>query len=341
MRKFTLLAAVAAIALSAATVEAKSVLKIQATASAGDWVQSFYTKWADKYNAMTGADGAKIEILPFQAVVPYRETLDAAASGLLAGDFSAISYFTGRDQVFSIMGDLIAGYDTVEQVQTFYQFGGGKEMMQKIYDKTLGGKLHVVGCGPFAREALVSSKPIRGVDDMKGIKIRSPEGLAAEVFKRVGATPVALPYSEVFTSIEKGVVDAADASSYVNNVASGFHKVAKYPIYPGIHSMAVFQLAIGKRTWNKMSEADRATMEVWFPAMLTALARASDLEDKRLAEKDRAGGKVTVIDWPQAERDKFRKIAMQAWKDVAAKSPLAAEALEAHVTFMKQIGLLD
>jgi TRAP-type C4-dicarboxylate transport system substrate-binding protein len=105
--------------------------------------------------------------------------------------------------------------------------------------------------------------------------------------------------------------------------------------------MAVFQLVLNKGQWNKLSDADKQAFEIWFPAMLTALGRASNLEDRRVAAADRESGKVTIIDWPQSERDKFRSVAMQAWKDVAAKSPLAKEALDLHVSFMKKIGLLE
>jgi hypothetical protein len=47
---------------------------------------------------------------------------------------------------------------------------------------------------------------------MAGKKIRSPEGLAAAVFKAAGASPVSIPFSEVYGALEKGIVDAADAS---------------------------------------------------------------------------------------------------------------------------------
>ena len=70
----------------------------------------------------------------------------------------------------------------------------------------------------------VSKVPIKGVADLKGVKIRSPEGLAADAFRRV-ASPSSIPFSEVYTSLEKGIVDAADASVYINNHASGFHKM--------------------------------------------------------------------------------------------------------------------
>jgi TRAP-type mannitol/chloroaromatic compound transport system substrate-binding protein len=320
---------------------AGDTIKLQASSRAGDWAMQFYQTWVDKFNAMTGPDGTKMEVLPTQAVVPYKETIDAVANGILSGDLNAISYFTGRDQAFSILGDLISGYDTVDQMQTFCQYGGGKEILQKVYDKYTGGNTVVIGCGPYAREAFVSAIPIETIDDLEGVKLRSPEGLAAEVFKRAGASPVALPFSEVYTSLEKGLVQAADASAYVNNDASGMHKVAKYPIYPGIHSMAVLQLVMNKNAYEKMSDAEKEMLDVWYTAMNTSMRRKADLEDKRLVAEHKAGGDITVIDWAQEDRDKMRAIAVEAWEDVAAKSPLAREALDAHIAFMKQIGLLD
>ena len=281
----------------------------------------------------------EIELLPTKSVVPHRETADAVANGILDGDLTATAYFSGRDPAFALMGDLIAGYDTPEQIQTFCQNGGGKEMLQKIYD-TLIKNVHVVGCDAYTREALVSKIPIKGVADLKGVKIRSPEGLAAEVFKRAGAAPVALPFSEVYTSLEKGVVDAADASAYANNDASGMHKVAKYPIYPGIHSMAFIQFTLNQDVWDSLTEGQKTAIEVWYLASRADLRRVADLTDKDLVARDRKAGDLTIIDWPQAERDAFREIAKGAWKDFAAKSELAQEAYDTHIKFMQRIGLL-
>lgn len=343
MKKIGLLCGAIAVAASMGMGDAEAkTLKLQASSKAGDWAHRFMTDdWQKKFNMMTGEDGVKIDVLPTKAVVPHRETIDAVANGILDGDLNAVSYFSGRDPAFAIMGDLIAGYDTVDQMQTFCQIGGGKEMLQKIYDKYTKGKVHVVGCGPYAREAFVSSIEIDTVDKMKGVKIRSPEGLAAEVFKRAGATPVSLPFSEVYTSLEKGIVQAADASAHVNNNASGMYKVAKYPIYPGIHSMAVLQFIVNKDVWDKLSEAEQTALEVWYIAAYTTMRRSADMEDKKLAAMQREGGDVTVIDWDQAERDKFRAIAVGAWTDFGAKSELATEALEANMSFMKTMGMLE
>ncbi|MFK7941987.1 MAG: TRAP transporter substrate-binding protein [Paracoccaceae bacterium] len=325
--------------LGAVSADAKT-LKLQASSKAGDWAHKFMTDtWGPKAAALSGGAVA-IEVLPTKAVVPHRETIDAVANGILDGDLNAVSYFSGRDPVFAMIGDLIAGYDTVDQVRTFCMHAGGKEILQKAYDKYLPGKIHVVGCGPYAKEAFVSTVPIRTVAEFAGVKVRSPEGLAAEVFKRAGAAPVSLPFSEVYTALEKGVIDAADASAHVNNNASGMYKVAKFPIYPGIHSMAVLQFIVNKKVWDKLGPEGQTALEVWYSAAYDAMRREADLQDRAIAAEQRAGGEIEVIDWSKEERAKFREIAVGAWEDFATKSPLAREALDAHLNYMKQVGLL-
>lgn len=330
-----------AIVLTFAPIGASAkTLKVQASSKSGDWAHRFMTeKWAPKLGVMTGGN-VEIDVLPTKAVVPHRETIDAVANGILDGDLNAVSYFSGRDPAFAVIGDLIAGYDTVDQVQTFCQHGGGKEILQKLYDKYTKGKVHVVGCGPYAKEAFVSTIPIKTVADFKGVKVRSPEGLAAEVFRRAGASPVSLPFSEVYSALEKKIIDAADASAHVNNNASGMYKIAKFPIYPGIHSMAVLQFIVNKKVWDKLGKEGQTTVEIWYQAASNAMRREADLQDQEIAEKQRAGTDITVIDWSTAERAKFREIAVGAWHDFAAKSPLAQEALDAHLKYMRATGLL-
>jgi TRAP-type mannitol/chloroaromatic compound transport system substrate-binding protein len=323
---------------------AQKTLKVQTSQSAGDFTFQYMSEeWAPKIEAMSGGE-LKLELLPAGSVVPYRESMDAVANGILDGDLTAVSYFAGRDPAFAILGDLIAGYDTTDQVQTFCKHGGGKEVLQEAIDAVTGGAVHVIGCGPYAKEALVSKVPIRTVEDFEGVKIRSPEGLAAEVFQRAGATPVALPFSEVFTSLEKGIVDAADASAYVNNTETGMHDIAKYPLYPGIHSMAVLQFTINDEVWQSLSPQLQTILEVWYDAAYNDLRRYADLKDREIVQKDMAGAGtpgIEVIDWPQEERDQFRKIAVGAWKDYAQQGELARKAYEAHINFMQSIGLLS
>ena len=153
-----------------------------------------------------------------------------------------------------------------------------------------------------------------------------------------------IPFPELYTALEKGVVDAADASSYTNNTALGFNKIAKYPIYPGIHSMAVLQFVINQAVWDKIGPNGQAALETWYYAAWTDMTRATDIQDRKLVAADRAGTGtpgITIIDWSQEERDKLRTIAQGAWADIGKQGKLAQEAVDAHIKFMKMMGLLE
>lgn len=343
LKKSILAVAVGAMALTGAVDAAVAkTLKLQTSQNSGDFTFKYLSEvWAPKIKEMSGGS-LELQLMPTKSVVPHRETIDAVANGILDGDLNAVAYFAGRDPVFAMMGDLIAGYDNPDQVQMFCMNAGGKEVLQQAYDKLLKGQVHVIGCGPYTREALVAKKPIRSVADLKGIKIRSPEGLAAEVFKRAGASPVAIPFSEVYTSLEKGIVDAADASAYVNNAATGMHKIAHYPIYPGIHSQAVLQFILNKDVWDKLTKGEQLLLETWYIAAYSDLRRHADMKDRIMVADDKAGKSEIkeVVDWTQEERDKFREIARTAWEDFAKKSELAQLAYDAHVKFMRAYGLL-
>jgi TRAP-type C4-dicarboxylate transport system substrate-binding protein len=336
--KVVTLAATLGITVSAADA-AERVLKIQTSANASHASMAYLNEvWIPKLDEMTGGS-LSLELLPVDAVVPRRETPQAIGVGILDGDLTSINYFAGIDPAFALMGDLIAGYDSADQIQAFCAQGGGKEMLQKLFDAHFEG-VHVVGCGAYAREAFVSKVPVNGVADLKGLKIRSPEGLAADVFKRAGAAPVSMSGSETYGALEKGVIDAADNSAYANNDANGMHKVAKYPIFPGIHSTPILQFTVSDAVWDEIGPANRVALETWYLAAYNGLRQYFDRLDRQLVARDKAAGDITVIDWKQEERDKLRAIAVEAWEDFAKGSDLARETYEAHLKFMREAGLL-
>lgn len=328
----------ASVALTAGPAHAET-LNIQTSFNAGDFSTKFITEaWLPKLEERTEGR-LKIVLTPNGAVVPAKETLDAVAAGVLDGDFTSVNYFAGIEPAYAIMGDLISGYDTPEQMIGFCQEGGGEAMMQKAADAVTGGEVTVVACGPYSREALAARTPIRTFEDLAGKKIRSPEGLAAAVFLAAGASPVSIPFSEVFGALEKGIVDAADASAYVNNDATGLQDVAPYPLYPGIHSMPSMQLTVNTLKWDAMSSDDQDTLRAWWYEAMYAMAAEVAERDAEIAARDNATDKIEVIDWAQEDRDKLRAVAREQWEAYATKSDLAKEALDTHIAYMTKIGL--
>ncbi|MEM9782087.1 MAG: TRAP transporter substrate-binding protein DctP [Pseudomonadota bacterium] len=329
------------IGFAAGLASAETVLKLQTSTQSSSFEYTYIAEtWGPHLEAMTGGE-IRIEFTPLNSIVDRKDTPEAVMAGVLSGDLTAVTYFAGRNPAFAILGDLVAGYDSVDQVQTFCRHGGGRDALQALWDEALPDALHVVGCAAAAKEALVAKVPINGVADLQGVKIRSPSGLAATVFKMAGATPVSMSLSDVFTSLETGVIDAADASAYINNSTSGFHQVAKYPLYPGIHSMAVRQFTVNKGVWEGLTPDQQEVLEIWFYATYDDVRRQLDLQDRAQAAKDMAAGDITVIDWPQEERDKFREIAVRAWEETADRSPAARAALDRHYSYMRSIGLLQ
>jgi TRAP-type mannitol/chloroaromatic compound transport system substrate-binding protein len=341
-RAATVGAAVASVlALAVSTASAQQVWKVQTSMTAGE---SFYKNieehWLPKLAEMTGGE-LQIELTPVGSVVPYNETMDAIAQGILQGDITATVYFSGRSKAFALLGDLIAGYERPDQIAMFCYHGGGRELLQEAFDTYAGGGVKVVGCGSIARESFTSTVPIRGIEDLKGVKVRSPEGLAASVFEKAGASPVALPASEVHTSIDKGVIDAADFSSYTMDESVGLHEIAKFPIYPGIHSMPVIQFTVNKAAYDSLTPAQQTILDVWYRAMIADLAMMNEITDRELVARDKASGSdIEVIDWSKEDRDKLRAIAAEAWAEFAEGDDLAKRSYEANIAFMKKIGLL-
>ena len=330
----------AALTVTLAGTSFAEVFTFQTSFNAGDFSTTYLTeKWLPVIKERT-AGRVEIDLKPNSSVVPFRETQDAIATGVIDGDWTASAYFSGREPSFALMGDLISAYDTPAQMRGFCEKGRGEEVLQAAVDTITDGEVQVIACGPYSREALPARLPIRTFDDLKGKKIRAPSGLASAVFAAAGATPLSIPFSEVFGALEKGIVDAADASAYVNNDATGLHDVAPYPLYPGIHSMPSMQFTMNKERWDSVSADDQATLRAWWYEAMAALETEVNKQDQELAARDDATDKIEVINWAQADRDRLREVARGEWEKFAAKSDLAKQALGAHLEYMKSIGLL-
>ncbi|WP_163336091.1 TRAP transporter substrate-binding protein [Desulfopila sp. IMCC35008] len=291
-----------------------------------------YGKWMSE---MTDGE-VKISVAPVGSVVQYNETLDSVSAGILQGEFTDPSYFAGHDPAFGLIGNTVGAFGHPSEALKFLNYGGGKEIFQKLYDKY---NVHLIGVVITGVEAFVSSKPLNGVDDLKGLKMRAPEGMVQKVFAAAGAAPVNLPGSEVYTSLEKGVIDAADYTLFSVNHKQGMHKIGKYPVFPGFHSMPLQVVTINKEIWDGLPKNVQTMMETAVWRLATEVFFQYEMQDLEAAAKARAEG-IQISDWSLEERAKFRNIAQAQWGSVTEKSPIAKEYADALVKFMKSQGLM-
>lgn len=328
------LATVAPLFLGAMSVNAET-LKIQALWGAGSVTYQAFERFAKSVAAVSGGD-LTIEAMPVRTVVAHNETLEAVGSGILDGHHSALVYFSGREPAFALLGDLNAAYERPEQMREWFYHRGGIKLARELYAKY---NLYFVGPVWWGVESIPVKKKVVSVSDFAGVKLRIPEGPSSDLFREMKAAPVNIPGSEVFTSLERGVIDGTDWGTLSMNYDLGYHKIAKFHIYPGIHSMPTGDIAINLDKWNSLSDKNKALLEMAvqnFSTDMVSTLRVRDIEAK--AEIIKAGGQI--IDWSPSERKKIRSIASKVWKKYSTRSELAKKVYESQMAYLKELGLL-
>jgi TRAP-type C4-dicarboxylate transport system substrate-binding protein len=277
----------------------------------------------------------KIEMFYSSSVVKSVETFDAAATGILDCDMTGGAYQTGKDPAFQFVGDIMGGYDTPYQQLSWLLLGGGMETAQKLYNKY---DMQLIGWWVVGQESLASTKPIRNADDFKDWKFRSPPGMETKIFEKIGAKPIVMDFTEVFTALQTGIIDGADASILANNQGMGIYDIAKFTTYPGFHSMPSDHLACNKAKWDAMPAHQRRIMEVAMEKLALRQAMAGEKANNEAAIKLREQG-VTISNWSPEDRRKFHGAAQASW-DEFATTPEAKELVASHKAYLKSLGLL-
>lgn len=278
-----------------------------------------------------------IEMFYSSAVVKSAETFDAAITGILDCDMTNGSYQTGKNPAFQFVADTMGGYDTPIQYHTWVNFGGGKEAINELYAPF---NMTYIGAHLGAQESLSSIRPLRGIEDLKNFKFRSPPGMESEIFASLGAKPVVMDFTEIFTALESKIIDGADAASISVNRGLGLYDIAKHTTYPGFHSMSSDHLACRTDAWEGLTERQQKIITVAHKNMAMDLLMAVSVEDGVAAAELPAEG-VTIYDWSTEDRDQFRAAAQAAWDVWAQRTPEAKAMVQSHIEFSKKIGLSE
>lgn len=340
MKNFNGILAMAVVAFAAAVPGAALAAEynwtFQTSETAGEPGFVNKTKWAEEVERLSG-DRIAIEILPIGAVVPHTDTLEAVGAGILQGHLTDPSYFAGKDPAFSLMGNLVGAWSDPFELLGYMNSGGGEELYRELVAPY---GVHFIGAAATEAEAFVSKVPIRTVEDLEGVKLRAPEGMVFNIFSKAGASPVALPGSEVFTALDKGVIDAADYTVFATNHAQGLHDFANYPIYPGFHSLPLIDISINKEIWDglptDLQEILNASVDSF---ILDHIYSVRQLDAAAVAEA-RADENIEIINWSADERQKFRQIAQDEWEAAAAANEMTQRYYDSVTEYLRNRNLL-
>jgi TRAP-type mannitol/chloroaromatic compound transport system substrate-binding protein len=309
---------------------------IQSLWQAGSINHGVFEQFCENVAALTGGRLA-ITPVPVGTLVAYNETLDAVGSGILDGQQSGPGYSAGKDAGFAMLSEFPGAYENAYQMQMWFEYGGGKELARELYGRF---NVYYVGSAWHGMESIPSKKRLLSIDDLKGVKLRIPEGLNQEIFKHIGAAPVNIPGSEVYTSLDRGVIDATDWGTLGMNVDLGFHKIAPYQIYPGFHSLPMADVAVNADRWEELPADLRAIVEMAVRDFAREMIQEMAAADARAAQTAMDQG-AELVTWSKEERLRFRVLAADVLENFAQRSEMAQRIYDSHLAFLRQLGLLE
>jgi TRAP-type mannitol/chloroaromatic compound transport system substrate-binding protein len=213
---------------------------------------------------------------------------------------------------------------------TWLKFGGGYELWRELYAKfslfpLIGGTTGPQMGGWFKKE-------IRSLEDLRGLKMRIP-GLGGEVMKRLGVNPVLLPAGEIFTSLERGTIDATEWVGPYLDKMMGFDKAASF-YYTGWHEPgSILEITFNKARWGKLGKEHQAIITTVTEEMTgTMLQEFRYKNAKALQELPKS---VQIKSFPDDIIDAAKKALKEVLQDESQKSDDFKRVLKSYETFFK------
>ncbi|MBP2298798.1 TRAP transporter substrate-binding protein [Azospirillum picis] len=275
---------------------------------------------------VSAATDGKFQIRPFAAgeIVPGLQVLDAVQNGTVECGHTASYYYVGKDPTFTFDATVPFGLNARQQNAWIYN-GGGMDLLREFFDgygvvNFPAGNTGVQMGGWFRKE-------IKTVEDLKGLKFRIG-GFAGQVLAKLGVVPQQIAGGDIYPSLEKGTIDAAEWIGPYDDEKLGFNKVAKYYYYPGWWEGGLnVSLLVNRQQWEQLPKQYKAVLEAaCFEANLTMNAKY-DAENPQALRRLVAGGAV-LRPFPREVMEACYKAATELYDETAKTNPKFAKIYE-------------
>jgi TRAP-type mannitol/chloroaromatic compound transport system substrate-binding protein len=175
-----------------------------------------------------------VRVLGAGELAPATGVFDAVSQGAAEMYHAVPTYWRSKSPGIVLFGNMPFGLMAGEQLAWMIH-GGGQALYDEMY-----GRFGLKGflCGNTGNQWMGwFKKEIKSVDDFKGLRFRTP-GLGGDMYRRIGASVVQLPGSEIFQALQSGTIDAAEFIGPWTDTALGFFQAAKFYYWPGVQEPA-------------------------------------------------------------------------------------------------------
>ncbi len=278
----------------------------------------------------------RVEVFGAGELVPALETFDAVSQGTAEMGHGASYYWGGKVPASLFFTSVPFGMNA-QQMYAWLYGGGGNELWVEAYqDVDLvpmpAGNTGVQMGGWFNKE-------ISSIADMEGLKMRMP-GLGGQALAEVGATAELLPGGELYTSLERGVIDATEWIGPYHDDIMGFQRVAQYYYYPGWHEPgSVLELIVNRQAFESLpSDLQLLVRRVADSQNSWMLSQFDALNNGSLQKMITEDG-IELRPFPEDVLSALREASLAVVEDVAANDPMSGRVWESFKAF--QAGVAD
>ncbi len=205
--------------------------------------------------------GGKFNIRVFAGgeIVPALQVMDAVQAGTVEMGHTAPYYYFGKDPTFAFDCAVPFGLNSRQQTAWWDQ-GGGKALTREFYKDY--GIINFMGGNTGTQMGGWFRKEVKTVQDLSGLKMRIG-GFAGRVMQRLGLVPQQIAGGDIYPSLEKGTIDAAEWVGPYDDEKLGFYKVAPYYYSPGWWEAGPqLSFYVGIKEWEKLPKEYQAAIEV-------------------------------------------------------------------------------
>jgi len=266
-------------------------------------------------------------------LVPPLEAFDTVRTGGAELGSGAAYYWAGKASAAQFFASVPFGMNA-QQLNAWMLSGGGLQLWEELYrDFNLvpmaGGNTGVQMGGWFNRE-------INSIADLKGLKMRIP-GLGGKVLEKAGGAPVLLAGGEIYTGLERGVIDAPEWLGPYHDTMMGFQDIAKYYYTPGWHEPGtMLEYFINKEIYDALPKDLQTIIQT--AALRTNIWVLSTMEAKNaeaLAElmtKD-----INIKPFPEPVIDQLRVYTREVIEELTAEDAFTRKTYESYESFRKKV----
>ena len=282
----------------------------------------------------------RIEVFPGGQIMKPFECFEAAAQGKIEAYMGPAQWWKDKEPAIEWFATIPFGMNPQGMAAWYYQ-GDGLKLQEEAY-----APLNLVARAAYSNAPQMGGwfrKKVGAISDFKGLRMRIPN-LGGKVYTRVGATTVLTPGEEIYASLERGVIDAAEWVGPHDDMQLGLHKTARHYYYPGWHEPGTVQeFGFNKKAYEGLPVDLRRMLDHAVAAVHTYASADFHLKNAVALQRLKTDfkGTVEIIQFPAPVLRELRKLAAEVVKEASEKTPMARKVHASFTKFQALVGPWD